>query len=1108
MEQLTTEHGEHNEDEQNIDMDIVKRNPPTQEEMMGLREAKVVIQSNLFKMQIDELLKEMKPNDKLLLNCDDYLKEILALICHVSYPFGVEVERFENLSVLSDQVLNEISKFDRSRAVTPISVQIVGSHLFDCDLKNFMKIDLVVKLRKILFDKMDYTKDVYERRIKFYALFLAHTLKNSEFIQSTGSKITIVTSSSADRIALRIRSPVIPDDTTDTSNNCDIYVRLIPERNTFKLMKIEKLWQQNMHLFFSSVLVLDESKKTKIIAHHVALLGQDLVCLSNDAVCYDILQKPNMRGAFVLLKVWMLKRQLNEGYGCVGNFLVRMFMVYLYKTKRINDAMSSYQIVRNVWVAFGKSEWNIQGISLAEVMGNVSKRKPTLEMFHQRYDVVFVDASGCVNLAGLVNVTNYIQLKNQSLRALDILKQSSVSAFKALFIVPVELLSEFDQVICIRDLNKVSDLLGGVPSVNLEYCNNVVPRFLDIVLPVIKKGTSDRVERGFVKTVPPTLSWDLDMPPPMYEKIIIGLTLHKINALRLLDKGPLANFPQEGDEFCLLWGETELRRFPDGTVYESVLFAKKDSLLNELRSIVQKIVDKLLYTKFRITEKMYTIVGNQLEPVFRSHLADLAKIRYGTGEEATINVLRAFGKLTTVLYELEDLPLDIVSVQGSTAVFRYTDPFPALPVCLLSQLSPVDNSDVPPPPMEKQYSDAKPNKVIIKFTSSGKWPNDDQDAIKRVKAAMYVSLAEKLTSKHSVVKCAVNVDYVDVFQDGFIFRLKIFCPAEITGIKKQITSDGVVEYVDTEESRDLEKDFIFLPTLTGYLAGLHQKYPTYGPTCSLAKIWLNSLMVDDYHLSDICVDLLVASLFLSPYPYEPSMQPQTMFLRFLKLMASTNWCTESVVVNFDNAIREEEISKLQSKINQRPESVRLTIITPLDSSGTLWTSRNPLPCVLGYISLLANNTLEYLVMNILELSFNYKIIFEPCRNHFDYLIELTSAFVSSKSPKNTSKLIDLTDNSEDVIIGFNPVRDFLDEIRQSFGHFFLFFYNAYNVDVIGVLINPENVNVPQDIKVKTFTGCSKLLPNGKEITTDADDVIDQIRIMGKHIVKNVVKKNT
>lgn len=72
-------------------MDIVKRNPPTQEEMMGLREAKVVIQSNLFKMQIDELLKEMKPNDKLLLNCDDYLKEILALICHVSYPFGVEV---------------------------------------------------------------------------------------------------------------------------------------------------------------------------------------------------------------------------------------------------------------------------------------------------------------------------------------------------------------------------------------------------------------------------------------------------------------------------------------------------------------------------------------------------------------------------------------------------------------------------------------------------------------------------------------------------------------------------------------------------------------------------------------------------------------------------------------------------------------------------------------------------------------------------------------------------------------------------------------------------------------------------------------------------------
>lgn len=51
----------------------------------------------------------------------------------------------------------------------------------------------------------------------------------------------------------------------------------------------------------------------------------------------------------------------------------------------------------------------------------------------------------------------------------------------------------------------------------------------------------------------------------------------------------------------------------------------------------------------------------------------------GSGEEAVFKILASFNELSNTLRQLKDIPLEITTVQGTSAVFRYSELFPALP---------------------------------------------------------------------------------------------------------------------------------------------------------------------------------------------------------------------------------------------------------------------------------------------------------------------------------------------------------------------------------------------------------------------------------------------
>lgn len=81
---------------------------------------------------------------------------------------------------------------------------------------------------------------------------------------------------------------------------------------------------------------------------------------------------------------------------------------------------------------------------------------------------------------------------------------------------------------------------------------------------------------------------------------------------------------------------------------------------------------------------------------------------------------------------------------------------------------------------------------------------------------------------------------------------------------------------------------------------LHTQQPSFGPTCCLAKRWLSAQLLDNSHIPDVVVELLVASMYLMPAPYRPSQMPQVAFLRLLESFARGHWNTDPFIVNFNN----------------------------------------------------------------------------------------------------------------------------------------------------------------------------------------------------------------
>ncbi len=175
-------------------------------------------------------------------------------------------------------------------------------------------------------------------------------------------------------------------------------------------------------------------------------------------------------------------------------------------------------------------------------------------------------------------------------------------------------------------------------------------------------------------------------------------------------------------------------------------------------------------------------------------------------------ILATFDRLQRQIRGLRGLRLAVRSMHPISPAFRYTEPFP-----LQSQ-----KND------RQRVAHYEPLEVIVQFESSGSWP-DDREAIRALKAAFYAHMAE-LIAKELRLECQPTVEFLDLLCEGYAFRFYIHHERELQLLQRE----------QPAEERKLEKRNVLRPLHNSTVHGLQSKFPMFGITARLAKIWMHS----------------------------------------------------------------------------------------------------------------------------------------------------------------------------------------------------------------------------------------------------------------------------
>lgn len=637
--------------------------------------------------------------------------------------------------------------------------------------------------------------------------------------------------------------------------------------------------------------------------------------------------------------------------------------------------------------------------------------------------------------------------------------------------------------------------------------------------------------------LPNELHWKVNenVPEQFPSSIRFGLNINRETSQRLIEKCE-SDSHEAVARFREFWGKkSELRRFKDGTFFESVAlddlvkgFGKTRVCYQMVYYILKTHVRYKLAADEYIDSQVETLVQyqyakvippahpNRFKKVFLNGKAKLVKIKDKSEpahqveetvcvDDVTKLASNSFDDLSKILRQLDELPLQISTVQGTSSVLRFSHIQPTPPQAYfqskcLTAVEPAkntmllvaeggrrksasivddDDKDVTPLPTKvKVPRYVEPIGVIIHLETSGQWPDNIQ-AIDRLKCAFLIKIGQLLHSKFGLT-VQPFARHLDVLKDGFVFRIKLTYFREVTLLRELRDSDGVLRVRDNPESLRLEKEALILPQLTSTLHSFHLQFEAFGKTCRIAKRWIASQLLMsspmeynrnlnelDCRFSEESIELLVANLFLNYAPHLsfPS-ETHVGFQRFLYLLANTDFRAVPIIINFNDKLTAQDVSTLELEfVKLRTTLPALFIATPFDQRGSVWT-RQLSPVILGRAQLLAQQALTVIETHFKDVtspSIQGLIgIFRTSSNQFDVIIKLKDN-INARSSQNIDKIgnpLRFTQYNKKTdellpVTDFDPVQMYLQDLRNTFGHMAVFLHDIYGGNLIGVVWKPN-----------------------------------------------------
>jgi U3 small nucleolar RNA-associated protein 22 len=411
--------------------------PPTAEELNNLRETETLFHSNLFRMQINELLAEISLKEH---EIDTYKNEINSLISFIKSISSSKERKLNDLSIFKKQNIQVplgdlCEKLEGSyKFIKPNRVEVIGSFDTNALIKPLVCIDIAIEIPKEYFIERDFLN---------YRYFLKRILYISNICVKIIKKYDYQCYFTSEHSSIYKPDLILKKNDNDLLS---IRLRFVPEEGVFKLHRFNPNRSNIRKQWFFHQNDTNEAENT-LNPHYNYDVLSDLRSIETNQLLKTHINSDGLRDGLKLLKLWLYQRRLSQGYGSFSNYIISMFVVYLLSIKRINGLMSSYQIFRIVLLNLSQSLWNSKGITLKPESNSFDEHCLILEEYHNYYDVVFLDKSGYLNICSNLSENTYLRVREEAGMAIEFLNNQFIESFDALFIKKFSFKKAFDALV-------------------------------------------------------------------------------------------------------------------------------------------------------------------------------------------------------------------------------------------------------------------------------------------------------------------------------------------------------------------------------------------------------------------------------------------------------------------------------------------------------------------------------------------------------------------------------------------------------------------------------------------------------------------------------------
>ncbi|GAB4820593.1 hypothetical protein N2152v2_007639 [Parachlorella kessleri] len=701
--------------------------------------------------------------------------------------------------------------------------------------------------------------------------------------------------------------------------------------------------------------------------HYNTSILQDMLLLSQHKACQAAAGRaPHFAAAAALLRVWARTQALDSGADGVGGFLLTMLLADLVQKGAANPGMSAMHLFRTALVALSNLKTFAGGLFMQRSAdGGIAPPPPDPKAWRRAFPVVFVDASGWLNLAAHVSKAALTQAQQCARASLELLNGGTPEAFEAVFLArrPLPTLCDYWYHVVVPEQLEGRDQQQQQQHRDVLAHDQPTWRSIEGRIEALASqalGSRARWVRVFRRELGAPASLKQGAPHPRQQHVLVGVQVDPTAALRAVDIGPPADQATAAKAFREFWGDrSELRRFQDGAICEAVVWECGPA---ERHLIPDRVVRYALQRHLPAGTTVAGFAGALDRALQRSK-----RVSPDFDVQAARLCEAATDRLSKQLRGLADVTLRVVSTQPLSAVSRHTAVFPPLPHLLAG----APHSALPPSPNPKAPAVPRcldPVEIICQLEGSGRWP-ENVAAFLKMKAALGVQLAQALQASYGLEAQAAEGGYVDVLCEGFAFRLLLATERDAAMQQKALAM--------AQASRvDPSLDLPLRAWHQGAIASVAGANPAFEPTARLAQRWVGAHLLSP-HLSPEAVELLVAHCFAAgsragrtaakeggaAAAVGASGSRTLGLLRFLRLLCDHPWRVAPLVVDPDREMSQQQreaAARQHSATRAAGTAPAMYISTPRDPTSLSWTHHRPSAAMLHRTVVLARRSADAL----------------------------------------------------------------------------------------------------------------------------------------------------